>query len=273
MGVGDGAALHELHEAVGEELRVNAEAAAVRELAEHRVGHEADARLDRGAVLDQGGHVTADRAVHVRQRPARVDGEGPMRLHGRGDAAAVDDAVTVRARHVLVHLGDDGVRHLARGNGGINTHAHGAEPVGVRRGHLDDRHVEREHLAAEERRDFRQEARDVVGAPGGDGLAHVGAGKQRRAVERAGRLLGRQLEGPLRLDGVHLHARELWAGAASEGLNERQRSHHGAVHEDALGRTYEGHCLGGGHVRQLLLRDGGEAPDSRGEQSGTCGRH
>ena len=66
------------------------------------------------------------------------------------DLGDVDEGVAVGARHLGVDLGDHGLRDLRRRLGVVDGDAERAEPVLVRRRHLDEHHVRRQVALAEE---------------------------------------------------------------------------------------------------------------------------
>jgi hypothetical protein len=65
LGIVDSARGHEIKEAIGEHLCVNAEIAVAVQLGEHGVGQRADAELEAGAILDERCNVTTDGALDV----------------------------------------------------------------------------------------------------------------------------------------------------------------------------------------------------------------
>jgi hypothetical protein len=105
-----------------------------------------------------------------RQRPVR-HGEG-------GEAVERNDRIAVRARHLLVDLGDEHLRRARRGHGGIGGRADRAVAVLVGRGELQQRRVERDAPAGEEQRDIGEEDRREVGLAGIDRLTHRRPGEE-----------------------------------------------------------------------------------------------
>src|SRR6516165_6426019 len=85
----------------------------------------------------------------------------------------MQEGIPERARHPLVHLGDDGARATRRGQGAIDAEpqAHVSVFVGWRR--LEQHDVERHLTGTEQRLDLAEEYGGIVGAPGAYGLPHV----------------------------------------------------------------------------------------------------
>ena len=100
--------------------------------------------------------------------------------------------VAVRARHLLVDLGDHEARRVHRGAGRVDRGAQRAVAVRVGRGELHQRDVERDAPRGEEPGDVGEEDGHEVGAPGGDGLAQRGAGEERDRSESARRARDRR---------------------------------------------------------------------------------
>ena len=182
------AALEQLHHPVREHLGVDPEVALVLEVEQHRVRDLADPHLQRRAVLDQVGHVLADRTRDVAHpgRLRQLDHRAVDLDHVR-QARDVDEAVPERARHLPVHERHHGARALRRRLGALDAHAVGAEAVLVGRRDLDEGHVHRDHARAHQPRDLRQEHRHPVGAAVVDRGPHVRAGEERPVAEGTGR--------------------------------------------------------------------------------------
>ena len=126
-------------------------------------------------------HVLGDLAVGRGDLGGRDGDERLVLLHHDVELADVDARVAAGARHVLVHLGDDQARLGDRGGraGRGRAQRDVAEPV--RRGDLDERHVDGDLALGDEARDAAEVGRHEAAAAGGDRVARA------RAVEKAAR--------------------------------------------------------------------------------------
>ena len=250
--VGDDAALDQVDEAVGEHLRVHAEVVLVGQAREHRVGNGADAHLQGGAVLDEAGDDFADARLDRILRAGAVLGKRAIRVDERVDAVERNGGVAVRARHLLVDFGDDEARAVDGGARRIDRRAERAEAVGVGRGQLHERDVERHASRREQRRNVREEDRHEIGAPLLDGRAHAGAGEQGDGVEALG-LAGRRPRGVTREVQV-VETDVLEVVARGEGFEQGRGRRGRSLDEYPRAAAHEGEGVGG--------RDGARAPVS-----------
>ena len=88
------------------------------------------------------------------------------------------DAVAVGSGHLRIDLGDGEFSRLRGLLGVVHRHAEAHKSVAVWRRQLDQRHVNRENVVAEQTRYLREIARCVVGAPGIHRLAACRADEQ-----------------------------------------------------------------------------------------------
>ena len=104
---GDDAALDEVDDAVGEQLRVDAEVAVAAQALQDRIRDPADPDLHRGAVRDLGDDRGCDRPVAFVGGGGRDLDERPVHLAPPEDLRDVDLVVTERARHLGVDLEEE----------------------------------------------------------------------------------------------------------------------------------------------------------------------
>jgi hypothetical protein len=147
---------NKVDEAVGDDVAVNAEVAAVLQVPQRLVGDAAEPDLQRGAVVDDGGNVACNPLRDfVGQRMAIL-------RHGRVDAhegvkpVEVDEALTVGAGHRRIDLGDDTACNTQDRGREIHRHAETDEAAPIGRGYLKQRHVDRQLSARQELRHVLQ---------------------------------------------------------------------------------------------------------------------
>ena len=99
------------------------------------------------------------------------------------DLADVDEAVSVRSRHLLVDLADDRLGVVHGGADDVDADPQAHIPVVVRGRGLDQRHIDRNDAPMEELRNLRQEDRRVIGAACVDRVPHRAADKERIQAE------------------------------------------------------------------------------------------
>ena len=146
---------------------------------QYRVRNVANAHLQRGTILDQIlRDQLADFGLDIRHRVPTVLGQRDIHIDCVIEMRLVDDTVTERARHLLVHLGDDDFRIFQRRTHTVHTSAERAVAVVVRWRHRHDCHIRLDELAPEQQRNFVQEDRDRITAAIGHGCPHVAAHEQ-----------------------------------------------------------------------------------------------
>ena len=96
-----------------------------------------------------------------------------------------DDGVAERAGHVFVDHGDDGLRRLYGGEGGVDRGAERYVTVLVGLRYLDHGHVARHGAAAVQALCLAQEDGDVVGVAALRDLSHIAADEERVELEHA----------------------------------------------------------------------------------------
>ena len=97
---GDGAALDQVDDAVGDHLGVDAEVFLVLQKADHRLRDAADAELNGRAVLHQRGDVFGDLPGRLGDLGGRHFQNRRLRRHQHVNVVDVDEAVAQRPRHV-----------------------------------------------------------------------------------------------------------------------------------------------------------------------------
>ncbi len=174
----DYARFHQIDDAVRTHFGVNTEVVLVAEAMQHRFGDAADAGLQRCAIGNERGHVARDAQVHLGEGLGAEFEQRPRCLNECRDLADVNGGVAMRARHPLVDFGDDGLGAARRRQRAVDRGAQAHESVRVGRRHLHQHDIERHRAAFKQAFDFAEEDWRVVGAAGGDRLAHVFAEKQ-----------------------------------------------------------------------------------------------
>ena len=145
---------------------MEAEVAPVVEQLEDGVGDRADARLDRGAVGDALGDQRGDHGSRSRRERRRQLDERVVGLGVADDLIEVERVLAERARHVRVHLDEEGERpDEARGVVGVRAQRHVAVPVGWRRG---GQHEGPRRVAVQHERHLAEVHRHEVAGPGGE---------------------------------------------------------------------------------------------------------
>jgi len=198
-GVVDDALLHQLDDAVADELRVDAQVLLAAEVRENGVGDRSVAHLDGVAVLDEAGHVVSDplgdfrvgRGVVLQQRLVVGDQEI--------DVVDVEEGVAVDPRHVTVDLCDDHPGRLGGGLDDVHADPHAEIAVVVGQRGLQERHVHVLEAPAEEAGHLGKVHRRVVRQPLVDGPAGAVADEEGVVPEVGLELLvgvGGHAEGP-----------------------------------------------------------------------------
>ena len=118
--VGDVARLGQLHHAVGEHLRVDAQVVLLFQEQQDSIGDGADAQLKGIPVPDQLGHVLPDGPLYLADLGGRQLNDGGAALHDTVKPGDMEKAVPQGPGHVLVDLGDDQVGLLGGGFGVVH---------------------------------------------------------------------------------------------------------------------------------------------------------
>ena len=168
----------QVDQTVGEELRVHAKVVLVRQSCDQGVHDAADAELQRGTVVDEGGDLRADGGGHRGRRVRVIAMKRPVGDGVGGNALERHHGVAGGTRHLPVDFGEDQRCRIDGGPCGVDRRAEGAVAVDIRRRELHDRDVERDRPAPEQPGDVGEEDRDVVRAPVGDGRATSGPVKR-----------------------------------------------------------------------------------------------
>ncbi len=171
-GVVDDALLHQLHDAVADEFRVDAQVLLAVEVREDRVGDRPVADLDRVAVFDKPGHVVADPLGDIRVRSGVVLEQRLVVGHDEIDVVDVEEGVAVDPRHVPVDLDDNDPGRLRGGLDDVDADAHAEVAVLVGQRSLEKGHVHVLEAPPEQAGHLGEIHRRVVGQP----LVHGPAG-------------------------------------------------------------------------------------------------
>ena len=125
----------------------------------------ADAQLQGGAVLHQGGHVPADGLLHLADGSAAQFRQRCGRLHTIGQLGDVEEGLPHGAGHLVIDLGNDHLSVQTGGLGAAHGDAQGHIAVLVRRGDGNHRNVDGESTVREEPGGLVEEEGGVVRPP------------------------------------------------------------------------------------------------------------
>ena len=172
----------------------------------------------------------------------------------------MNETVAVGARHLVIDLGHDVMRHLGRSQRGIHANPKTAEAVGIGRRNFDERHVNRHRAALKQAFNLAEVYGSVVGAALADGVAHIGP-DEHGIVAKMPFHLGRHIRRAAHrhhVDDLHImhlrgaaHQRfdqSLWFGTARlnvdshPGANQAQRIIR--CHEATFIMRFPGHARG-----------------------------
>jgi hypothetical protein len=189
--------------------------------------------------------VLRDSLDRGRDRGARQLGQRVVHLDQHVEVADVHEALTQRAGHVGVYLGNDAARHAQGGRRHLHGDAEAAVAVGIGWADLQQRDVEAHAAAVDQLSEVAQMHGDPVGASGIDRRAVVGAGEPalvpHALAAGAARLndvvFGAQvIERAEREQMGDAHVLQLGA-AAIEGRQQVQRNGAVGVHVDMVARA------------------------------------
>jgi hypothetical protein len=184
---GDHALRHQMHHAVREHLGVDAQVLPIAQRPEDRVRQMTDSHLERIAVGDQRrdvpGNPLGDCIGVGHDRPFQ---KRLVVFHQEMDVAHGQEAVAQRARHVRIHLGDQGLGGQGRRKRHVHRDPQAAKPLLVRRADHDQRHVDRDAAGAEHGGNLREEDGRIVGAALADRFAETVTDEKRVGPEPLG---------------------------------------------------------------------------------------
>ena len=167
--------LHQGHDRIGHDFGVDAQVPAMGEKPGDPIGQVSESHVDRIPVPYEAGRVLRNFFLRRRQVGVREFGEGRIVVDEIVDLADMDEGIPLSAGHVPVDLGDDDPGGFGGGPHDVHGYAQADEPVGVRRGYLDQGHVDGHQPAPEQAGDFEHEHRRVIRAGLVDGVAGVGS--------------------------------------------------------------------------------------------------
>jgi len=169
----DDALLHQLDDAVAQELRVDPEVFLSRQIGKDGIRNGPVTHLDRVAVLDESGHVSADPLGNFRLCNFHIFQDrfvmGDHEIH----VVHVDKRVAVDPGHEAVDLDHHEAGRLRGRLHDVHADPQAHVTVLVGRGGLDQGHVHPFEAPAEKGRKLGQEDGRVVGYPLVDGLARA----------------------------------------------------------------------------------------------------
>ena len=151
---GHDAALDQFHHTIGKHLGVNAQAPVIKKRGQHRIRNRPNPHLQRRTVFDQGGAVFPDGQLDRTLRLDRALWNRRVAIDDGMKAADMNQPVSIRTRHVRVHLRHHQAGRLHRRQAHIHTDAQRAVAMPVRRRHLDQRDIDGQHTFAKQPRDL-----------------------------------------------------------------------------------------------------------------------
>ena len=176
--VGDRTAFDQGHGRIGDKGRVDAQVLLAGQVPGQGVEQGAEGETQAAAVFDHRGHVGRHAVVDVIHRPAGKQRCRFGAFHQQVKFIHGDEGVSVGAGNVSVDFPDD---HRRLGHD-LPPHIHGdaqrAEPVGIRRGDLDQGHIHGQLPAFDQPRNGGEATGDQIHPSGGDGLAGHPAGEE-----------------------------------------------------------------------------------------------
>ena len=159
---GHHAGLDEIDDAIGDDVAVDAEVAAVLEVPQRLVGNAAEPDLQRRAVVDDGGDVARDPLRGLARRRMAVFRHRRVDADQRIEAVEMDEAVAVGARHRRVDLGDHPARDGQHRRREVDGDPEADEAARIGRGDLKQRDVDRQPAARQQARHLLEADRHVV---------------------------------------------------------------------------------------------------------------
>ena len=157
--------LHQFDHSVAQQFRVHPQVVLIAQVGEDRVGQGPVPDLNGVAVQDDAGDVLADLLGHIVRSDGFVFQEGLIMADDVIHVLNVNEPVSVHPGHVAVHLGDDQMGLLYRCLDDVHADPQAHVAVLVRRGSLDQGHLDGDHSPAEQFRHIGQKERSVVGHP------------------------------------------------------------------------------------------------------------
>ena len=251
---GDDAGFHQLDDAVGNHLAVDAQIAVIAQETQGGFGNAADAGLDGAAVGNQLRHAPADGAVHGGHGVRRVLHQRVRGLDQGVGAADVQEGIAAGARHAVVDFHHHAARHgRDDGVGHIGAHAQAHVPVLVGRGALQQAHIHGQGAGAEQLLDLAQENGRVVSPALLHGAPHVGAQEQAVVAEMAF-IFGQGVIGDAHGGQVHDFDVAQPGAAAGERMHQFHRLRAAVMNVDALARLHRSHRFIRGTKKRMIIR-------------------
>ena len=108
---------------------------------QNRIRDGPNAQLEGIPVPDQGGHVLADGPFHIGDLGGCQLNDGLVGLYDAVHPGHMEEAVSQGSRHLLIHLGNDQIRHFRSGLGVVHRDAQAAVAVLIRGRNLNQSHI------------------------------------------------------------------------------------------------------------------------------------
>ena len=148
---------------------VNAEVIFPLEVRQHGIGNSADTQLQRRAVFNERGDVRTDLHFNVRVSASMRKSLKFFRaLDNFIDMGNMDENVTKRAGHFIVHLSDNDLRALHSSLRCRTLHSETHKPVLIGGREMDKCNVQRDNAFSKQRWNFGKMDRDTVRTSVGD---------------------------------------------------------------------------------------------------------
>ena len=203
---GDHALLDEIEHGIGDDVRVNAEIAAIVQMPQRLVGNAPEIDMQCRAVLDDLGDIAGNALGNRIGGLMRVFDERSLDADKAIDPVDVQERVAERPRHERIDLGDNRLGVAQHAHGDIDRDAEADEAVRVGRRHLHEGNISLDAPVLGQMRDLGERDRHIFGLPAMHERAHVGAD------EEAAMAIGGPLLDPERLQARGQEIEELDVG-------------------------------------------------------------
>ena len=155
----DDSALDKRQHTVGHCLRMQTKILMVMQSVEHGIRYSANANLQRCTIRNQFGYKLSDILLLLVRHSCRHFNQWVVHLHAGINVIDMDKRITVRERHLLVHLCDDDLRTLSSTESKVARYSVAAVAFLVWRRDIEQSNIKRQIAIAEQSWHFAQEAR------------------------------------------------------------------------------------------------------------------
>jgi hypothetical protein len=143
---------HQAHEAVGDDVAMNAEVTAVIEILQGFVWDAAQADLQGRFIVDDGCDIARDALCRLACRWMPILRHRRIDAYERVESVDVHKALAVRARHRRIDLGDDGPGDTQNSRRKVYRHSEAYKAARIGRRNLKQRHIDRQPAARKQPR-------------------------------------------------------------------------------------------------------------------------